>query len=168
MDSFKFNPYFQGGISGDMYRADLPVREFKDFGIENYPAYLDVNEEAAVFGKNPQFGVDPSIAGPTRFTQATMGGKTEGIGDSLLRGLFEGATGQLQRELAKRGLSSKKQRRMAGDEMGRYRESNPSDKTAALMEMIFDGLSENLGSNIAYGSRTGLEAFKPSARTKLG
>jgi len=167
MDSFKFNPYFQGGISGDMYRADLPVREFKDFGIENYPAYQDVIRDAEVFGKNPQFGVDPSIAGPTRFTQAAMGGKPEGIGDSLLRGLFEGATGQLQRELAKRGLSSKKER-MAGDAMGRYRESNDPDKTADLMEMIFDGLSENLGSNIAYGSMTGLEAFKPSARTKLG
>ena len=167
MDSFKFNPYFQGGISGDMYRADLPVREFKDFAIENYPAYLDVNEEAAIFGKNPQFGVDPSIAGPTRFTQAAMGGKTEGIGDSLLRGLFEGATGQLQRELEKRGLSSKKER-MAGEEMGRYRESNDPDKTADLMGMLFGGLSKNLGSNIAYGSMTGLEAFKPSPRTKLG
>ena len=167
MDSFKFNPYFQGGISGDMYRADLPVREFKDFGIENYPAYQDVIRDAEVFGKNPQFGVDPSIAGPTRFTQAAMGGKAEGIGDSLLRGLFEGATGQLQRELEKRGLSSKKER-MAGDEMGHYRESNEPDKTANLMGMIFGGLSKNLGSNIAYGSMTGLEAFKPSARPKLG
>ena len=167
MDSFKFNPYFPGGISGDMYRADLPVREFKDFGIENYPAYQDVIRDAEVFGKNPQFGVDPSIAGPTRFTQAAMGGKTEGIGDSLLRGLFEGATGQLQRELEKRGLSSKKER-MAGEEMGRYRENNERDKTADLMGMIFGGLSKNLGSNIAYGSMTGLEAFKPSARTKLG
>ena len=165
MDSFKFNPYFPGGISGDMYRADLPVREFKDFAIENYPAYQDVNKEAAVFGKNPQFGVDPSIAGPTRFTQAAMGGQPEGIGDSLLRGLFDGATGQLREELAKRGLSSKK--RMAGDGIGRYRENEP-DKTAALMKMLFDGLSKNLGSNIAYGSMTGLEAFKPSARTKLG
>jgi len=167
MDSFKFNPYFPGGISGDMYRADLPVREFKDFAIENYPAYLDVNEEAAVFGKNPQFGVDPSIAGPTRFTQAAMGGQPEGIGDSLLRGLFDGATRQLQIELAKRGLSSKKER-MAGDEMGSYRKNNKPDKTEYLMGMIFDGLSKNLGSNIAYGSMTGLEAFKPSARTKLG
>lgn len=167
MDSFKFNPYFQGGLSGDMYRADLPVREFKDFGIENYPAYQDVIRDAEVFGKDPQFGVDPSIAGPTRFTQAAMGGQPEGIGDSLLRGLFEGATGQLQRELAKRGLSSKKER-MAGEEMGRYRENNERDKTADLMGMIFGGLSKNLGSNIAYGSMTGLEAFKPSARTKLG
>ena len=166
MDSFKFNPYFPGGISGDMYRADLPVREFKDFAIENYPAYLDVNEEAAVFGKNPQFGVDPSIAGPTRFTQAAMGGQPEGIGDSLLRGLFKGAAGQLDIELAKRGLSPKE--RMAGEEMGRYRENNERDKTADLMGMIFGGLSKNLGSNIAYGSMTGLEAFKPSARTKLG
>ena len=167
MDSFKFNPYFQGGISGDMYRADLPVREFKDFTIENYPGYQDVIRDAEVFGKDPQFGVDPSIAGPTKFTQAATGGKTEGIGDALLRGLFEGATGQLQRELEKRGLASKRER-MAGEEMGRYRESNPADKTADLMGMLFGGLSKNLGSNIAYGSMTGLEAFKPSARTKLG
>lgn len=167
MDSFKFNPYFQGSISGDMYRADLPVREFKDFTIENYPGYQDTIRDAEIFGKNPQFGVDPSIAGPTKFTQAAMGGKPEGIGDSLLRGLFEGATGQLQRELEKRGLSSRKER-MAGEEMGRYRESNPADKTADLMGLLFGGLTKNLGSNIAYGSMTGLEAFKPSARTKLG